>query len=199
VTRRPRSAALLVLALCLLPAAAGADDQRALRDHLHAASVVLGGGSCSGVLAESSDLVFTARHCVRGREAIEVRFVDGTTRQGTVAWTDDVADQAVLVLDAPVDFAPLALARRWPIPGDVLLFEGLPSKPRPQEARLERLDVCPSLPRLTRALFTSVQGTPGDSGAPLVDRAGRVVGLVHGGAQCEIATPVVEMARRLDR
>jgi S1-C subfamily serine protease len=127
-----------------------------------------------------------------------VRFTDGTTRNATVAWTDDVVDQAVLVLDAPVRVPPLQLARRWPIPGDVLLFEGNPASPRPQEARLDRLDTCPSLPRLQRALFTTVRGTPGDSGAPLVDRAGRVIGLVHGGAQCEIATPVMEVARHLD-
>ena len=39
------------------------------------------------------------------------------------------------------------------------------------------------------ALFTSIDGIPGDSGAPIVDAGARVVGLVHGGAQCHIATP----------
>mgnify|MGYP000234512575 CR=1 FL=1 len=34
--------------------------------------------------------------------------------------------------------------------------------------RLDRIDVCPSLPHLPDALFTSIQGVPGDSGAPLV-------------------------------
>ena len=38
-------------------------------------------------------------------------------------------------------------------------------------------------------MCTSIDGKPGDSGAPLVDLLGRVVGLVHGGVRCRIATP----------
>jgi hypothetical protein len=45
------------------------------------------------------------------------------------------------------------------------------------------------LPALGGALFTTIDGVPGDSGAPIVDAGARVVGLVHGGAQCHIATP----------
>jgi hypothetical protein len=52
------------------------------------------------------------------------------------------------------------------------------------------------LPALGSALFTTIDGVPGDSGAPIVDSAARVVGLVHGGAQCHIATPS-ETLRRL--
>ncbi len=53
----------------------------------------------------------------------------------------------------------------------------------------ERTGRCPSLPALGGALFTTIDGIPGDSGAAIVDGAIRVVGLVHGGAQCHIATP----------
>jgi len=52
---------------------------------------------------------------------------------------------------------------------------------------------------LPNALFTTVHGVPGDSGAPLVDTAARIVGLVHGGAQCQIATPADTLARLIDR
>jgi len=44
-------------------------------------------------------------------------------------------------------------------------------------------------------LFTTIAGIPGDSGAPLVDSATHVVGLVHGGAQCHIATPSATLQR----
>lgn len=188
----------LVFASLLAPANAEALGRHALRESLHAASALLGGGSCSGVLAEAPDLVFTAQHCLQGRADVDVRFPNGESRTGTVVASDPVADQAVLVLDEPVHVAPLVLARRWPVAGTVLYFEGNPSRPRPQEIVLERLDTCPSLPRLSRALFTSLQGTPGDSGAPLVDAAARVVGLVHGGAQCQIATPSVTLAHLVD-
>src|SRR6185369_860933 len=81
----------------------------------------------------------------------------------------------------------------------VLYFEGNPKRARFQSARLDRIGVCPSLPNLPNALFTSIEGVPGDSGAPLVDSAARVVGLVHGGVNCHIATPADTLLRLVDR
>ena len=176
-------------------ALAATDDVRA---RLHEASVNVGPG-CSGALTEGSDLVVTARHCVTDRRVLEVRFTNGLVRTGFVAATDEAADQAVLLLEDPVPVRPLALARGVPISGSILYFEGNPRTPRFQEARLDHAGLCPSLPRLPNALFTTIDGVPGDSGAPLVDAAGRIVGLVHGGAQCEIATPADTLARLIDR
>src|SRR5262249_8828504 len=94
---------------------------------------------------------------------------------------------------------PLGVVRRIPIVGTVLYFHGNPERPRWQAARLDKIAPCPSLPNLGRALHTSIDGTPGDSGAPLVDLLGQVVGLVHGGARCRIATPGDRLARLVDR
>jgi len=88
--------------------------------------------------------------------------------------------------------------RRRQIPGTVLYFEGNPAEPRFQSARLDRIGHCPSLPDLPDALFTSINGRPGDSGAPLVDGGAEIVGLVHGGARCHIATPAGPLARLVD-
>ncbi len=188
----------LLIAIVLLLARAASAESGDVRQRVHAASVTVGGG-CSGVLADGPDLVVTARHCVVDGGALEVRFTNGVVRTGLVAATDDVADQAVLLLEEPVAITPLALARTIPIPGSILYFEGNPRDPRYQEAQLERVDRCPSLPGLPDALFTTVRGVPGDSGAPLVDAAARIVGLVHGGAQCQIATPADTLARLIDR
>jgi hypothetical protein len=98
-----------------------------------------------------------------------------------------------------VPVTPLGVVRRTPIVGTVLYFHGNPERPRWQAARLDRIAPCPSLPDLSRALHTSIDGTPGDSGAPLVDLLGEVVGLVHGGAKCRIATPGDRLARLIDR
>lgn len=170
-----------------------------LQQRLHAASVTIDGAQCSGVLAEGPDLVFTAAHCVRGASHARLRFSSGTERTGWVVATDQAADQALLILEDPVDIEPLSLVRRRQIPGTILYFEGHLSRTAFQTLRLDRIGRCPSLPNLANALFTSVKGKPGDSGAPLVDRAGRVVGLVHGGARCHIATPAKSLVRLLDR
>lgn len=188
---------LLALVLGTTAVAAAAPDGD-VRRQLHAASVKVGPG-CSGVLTEGNDLVVTARHCVTDHAVLEIRFTNGLVRNGFVAATDTAADQAVLLLEEPVAVQPLTLARGVPIPGSILYFEGNPSTPRFQEARLDHTGRCPSLPRLPNALFTTIGGVPGDSGAPLVDVGGRIVGLVHGGAQCEIATPADTLIRLIER
>ena len=192
-----RYAVTIAAVLCarLALAAPLADD---VHRRLHDASVNVGGG-CSGVLTEGPDLVVTARHCVTGRRVLEIRFSNGLVRTGWVAATDEVADQAVLLLEDPVPVAPLTLIRTAPIDGTILYFEGNPREPRFQEAKLEHSGTCPSLPSLSNALFTTIRGVPGDSGAPLVDSAGHIVGLVHGGAQCAIATPANTLVRLIDR
>ncbi len=178
--------ALLLIAGAVVPALAARPP--AVEQALLAASVLVGTG-CSGVLVDGPDLVLTAEHCVTGSATHKLRFSDGAERTGWVAGVDHAADQALLLLEEPVTLKPLALVRQLPIAGTILYFAGNPSHPRFQEAKLERTGRCPSLPALGGALFTTIDGIPGDSGAAIVDGAIRVVGLVHGGAQCHIATP----------
>jgi len=186
--------ALMLVAFLTGPVgAASSDGPEGLRRALHAASVVLDTG-CSGVVAESDQLILTARHCIKGQK-LNARLSTGASRTAWVVAVNEASDQAVLFLEEPAHVQPLSLVRRAQIPGTVLYFEGNPSRPRFQSARLERIDRCSSLPNLPNALFTGIEGVPGDSGAPLVDSGGRVVGLVHGGARCHIATPADTLVR----
>jgi S1-C subfamily serine protease len=194
------SVALLSLGLLLVVAAPSATPagDLAVRRALHAASVVVETTGCAGAVAESQQIVVTARHCLEGR-TLRVRLSTGAVRTAWLVATNKATDQAVLFLEEPAGVEPLPLVRRPQIPGTVLYFEGNPGQPRFQSARLDRIGHCPSLPDLPDALFTSIAGVPGDSGAPLVDGAARIVGLVHGGARCHIATPADALARLVDR
>lgn len=197
-------ARLVVLAVSVLLAArpAGAQPlggERAVWEALRSASVVVDPPGCGGALAESPQLVVTARHCVKDEGAtLRVRFGPRWTRRAWVVATDERADQVVLLLEDPVPVEPLAIVHRPQIPGTVLYFIGNPTKPRFEEARLEKIGRCPSLPDLPNAIFTTIDGVPGDSGSPVVDGAGRIVGLVHGGARCHILTPANTLARLVD-
>lgn len=187
-------------ALALLATVAGANPlpvPRDVRRAVTAAAVQVLPAQCGGVLVASPRLVATALHCVRpeDRARLRVVFRDGEEHAATFVDADTVADQAVLRLDAPARVAPLDVARRAPIVGTVLYFAGNPGRPNWQDSRLDRIGTCPSLPDLPDALFTSIAGIPGDSGSPLVDGAAQVVGLVHGGAHCHIATPGTRLAR----
>jgi S1-C subfamily serine protease len=191
-----RALLLIVLAAAPLGAATpgGPED---LHHSLHEAGVVLDTG-CSGVVAESQQLIVTALHCIKGGQKLQARLSTGATRTAWVVAVNEASDQAVLFLEEPAHVEPLSIARRAQIPGTVLYFEGNPGRPRFQTARLERIDRCPGLPNLPNALFTGIEGVPGDSGAPLVDGGGRIVGLVHGGVRCHIATPADTLVRLVD-
>jgi S1-C subfamily serine protease len=194
-----RAAVALALAVAAQASANPSPVPRDVRRALERATVVIMPAKCGGVLLESPQVVATALHCVKDGPSQRVRLPDGEERAARVAVTDEAADQAILTLDEPAPMTPLSLARRPPITGTVLYFAGNPDRPRPQDSRLDRIGHCPSLPDLDDALFTSIQGTPGDSGSPLVDGAAQVVGLVHGGARCHIATPASTLGPLLDR
>lgn len=170
----------------------------ALRKAIAAATVLVLPSRCAGALVEMPWLVATAKHCIDDGVRLRVRVGDAEYAALLVE-EDAVADQVLLELDASVPVKPLGVVRRLPIVGTVLYFHGNPERPRWQAARLDKIAPCPSLPALSRALHTSIDGTPGDSGAPLVDLAGQIVGLVHGGARCRIATPGDRLARLVDR
>jgi len=170
----------------------------ALRKTLAAATVLVLPSRCTGAVIETPWLVATAKHCIDDGAKLRVR-VAGIERDAELVDEDAAADQVVLALASEVPVTPLGLVRRLPIVGTVLYFRGNPDRPKWQAARLDRIAPCSNLPKLPRALHTSIDGKPGDSGAPLVDLAGQVVGLVHGGPGCRIATPGDRLARLVDR
>jgi S1-C subfamily serine protease len=196
------AAAIVLVLATAFPAAVGANPpavplvvRRALRE----SSVLVLPSECGGVLTASQALVATALHCIDRDAVLRVRTSAGATLDARVEAVDADADQALLRLERPAGVPPLDLARRPPIDGTVVYFQGNPKRPRPQDARVDHRGRCESLPRLPDALFTSIRGSPGDSGSPLVDGAAQIVGLVHGGARCQIATPATRLARLVDR
>ena len=162
---------------------------------VRAATVEVLPARCAGAVALARDLIVTARHCATHvGDRVSVR--RGEDEEGAdVVAVDEVADQSVLRVGRALPVDPLAIAAHLPIAGTVLFFAGNLRQAKWQSVRVDRIGRCPSLPGLATALFTSLKGAPGDSGAPLVDGIGRIVGLVHGGAQCQIATPSDHLLR----
>ena len=183
--------ALGVLTLAACEGGAPREDTPPDVEDVAAATVTLDAGHCAGVVVEDGRHALTAAHCVQPQETrVDLSFMNGQRLGGTYVHVDRGRDVAVIRLDARAPVRALDVADGLPAPGDPLIFTGRHDRPGDeQEALLERLGRCPSLPEVPAALFTTMRGRPGDSGAPLVDSQMRVVGLVHGGAQCRIATP----------
>jgi S1-C subfamily serine protease len=198
----PLLALLLAAAPALAaPPRAAADPAASLlaqKDRVAEATVTLPERSCAGAVAHDAEHVVTAAHCIPdGATRVRVR-IGRATQRARVEHLDEEADLAWLRLDRPTTLRPLELARSLPARGTRVLFVGRTDRPsKTQVARIERLGRCPSLPGQPQALFTSVQARPGDSGAPLVDEQLRVVGVIHGGADCHIAAPTAPLAKLL--
>jgi S1-C subfamily serine protease len=198
----PNSLSSLVLGgVFLLSSASLAEAKRAtqqpsLRDRVLKASVILPERMCTGSVVRSEHEVLTAAHCVtEGVSSVTVRLPSGSEREASIVHLDRDADLALLHLSEPTGVKPLPVADQLPRRGSSLLFVGRTDrKTRTQQAKVERLGRCPSLPELPNALFTTLDARPGDSGAPLVDAKGRVAAIVHGGARCEIAVPTAAIA-----
>lgn len=169
------------------------------QDRLHQATVTVA-DRCAGVLVADRALVLTAAHCLRQHEpSLQVAFLDGSTQTAQVAAVDQGGDVALLELPLPSPFEGLSIASALPDPGTKGFFAGRFDRGATvQDIEILRRAPCPSLPEVPEALFTSLRGTPGDSGAPVVDERFWVIGLVHGGAQCSVAAPTHQVPRMIE-
>jgi S1-C subfamily serine protease len=173
------------------PAASARARLLSFKARVAQATVTLPDRSCAGVVAGDTEHVVTAAHCVpEGAERVRVRFSRAGSQRAAIRHIDRDADLALLRLDPPAPVEPLEIAEDLPRQFSPVLFVGRTDRwSRTQVAQIERLGRCPSLPGQPKALFTTVQARPGDSGAPLVDSEARVVGIIHGGSACHIAAP----------
>ena len=136
------------------------------------------------MIVNKNGAILTALHVVDGADSIEVSFVDGTKSPAAVSSTDPDNDIAVLVPQrGPEVIVPAVLGGAGQV-GDEA-YRGRPP------ARLRRLALRPasspaSTARSRRRTARRFSGliqfdaavNPGNSGGPLLDRGGQVIGIV---------------------
>jgi len=156
------------------------------------ATITLVPPTCAGVVVGDASHAITAAHCIGSERTLEIALSDGRRRRANVERLDREHDVALLRLQEPVPVTPLQVASRLPRIGEALYFGGRRDrKGSAQVFAVLQLGRCPSLPQVENAVFTNLRARKGDSGAPLVNKSLEVVALVHGGARCNIATPIV--------
>jgi S1-C subfamily serine protease len=140
-------------------------------------------GLGSGVIINAQGAVLTALHVVDGATQIRVGFADGTASRAQVRASQPENDVAVLTVDRlPEVVVPAVLAGPPPV-GDTVFAVGNP-------LGLERSLTAGVVSANDRAIGTERGSTlagliqfdaavnPGNSGGPLLNRAGQVVGVV---------------------
>lgn len=143
-------------------------------------------GIGTGVIINEDGSILTSLHVVAGAEQIKVSFADGTSTEAIIAAEQPENDIAVLQLaQLPSQFLPATLAGIPPVGEEVFavgnplglvgsmssgVVSGLDRSFQPQESEFE----------LTGMIQFDAAVNPGNSGGPLLNRAGQVVGIVTG-------------------
>jgi serine protease Do len=147
---------------------------------IHAAYAFVHGGS--GV-AVAPDLVLTNHHVIEGERDLEVRFMDGSSSPADLLGTDPVGDIALLRLRTATAPATVLLAAAADlVPGIPVWALGNPFSLGDKDDRPTLSRGVLSTGRLVRGDYTDAVQTdapvnPGNSGGPLFDAAGRLLGI----------------------
>jgi S1-C subfamily serine protease len=139
----------------------------------------------AGVVVNADGSVLTALHVVAGGNPITVRFADGTTTTAKISRSQKDKDIAVLAVDRlPEVVVPAVLGGGVQI-GDAVFPVGNPlglneSLSAGVVSALGRTVRTESGPTLKGLIQFDAAVNPGNSGGPLLDRHGSVVGVVTG-------------------
>jgi putative serine protease PepD len=138
----------------------------------------------SGFVYDDEGHVITNQHVVAGATEVTVKLSDGSTYDGTVVGTDPSTDLAVVKVDAPAAaLEPLELADSDELEvGDGVVAIGSPfglaqTVTTGIVSALHRQITAPNDFSINDAIQTDAAINHGNSGGPLLDLEGRVVGV----------------------
>lgn len=142
-------------------------------------SVARRGGSGSGVVIRRDGIILTNAHVVGGASSVTVELADGRTLTGRVLGRDPTVDVAVVqipVTDAPA--APLGDSDRLQV-GQSAIAIGNPLglERTVTEGIISAVNRTPRGFTLDALIQTDAAISPGNSGGPLLDSRGAVIGI----------------------
>lgn len=154
----------------------------------------------SGVLI-AKDILVTNRHVVQGARSLEVS-APGGTKIPVASWEVSTSDDlAILRLGASANLGgELTLATHAAVPGDLVAALGYPLGGPLKAGSGRVVDLGDGLGD-SQMIRASMDVLPGNSGGPLIDTSGEVVGLIRAIDLVEgwaLAIPVARVARAVE-
>lgn len=138
----------------------------------------------SGFVYDRNGTIVTNQHVVDGASSVSIRFWNGRTYEAEIVGTDPSTDLAVLDVDAPDSLlVPLALGNSGALAvGDAVAAIGSPfglegTLTTGVVSALHRQMTAPNDFTITDSIQTDAAINHGNSGGPLLDARGRVVGV----------------------
>ena len=155
-------------------------------------------GQGSGFLYNTSNMLLTNWHVVEGETDIEVQFYDGTRRSASIVGSDAYSDVALLmVAKSPPEARPLQLGNSSDLfVGQQVVAIGNPlgltgSLSSGYISQVNKLIDIIDVPIIIPVIQIDLTLAPGNSGGPLLDMEGNVVGITNAGTsyQFNFAVP----------
>lgn len=149
-------------------------------------------GQGSGFFVRDRHIVTNA-HVVSDTNEVQARFSEGEWRAASIVGADPSSDLAVITIEQPPDYTtPLSLREEQPPVGTEVVAIGTPfgfegSLTSGLVSGVDRLIPAPNDYTIPDAIQTSAPVNPGNSGGPLMDLDGRVVGVVTAGGGDNLA------------
>lgn len=141
-------------------------------------------GQGSGFVFDAEGHIVTNQHVVEGAETVSIRFWDGSTHDATVVGSDPSTDLAVVKVDAPASMLePLELGDSDQLSvGEGVVALGSPfglegTVTSGIVSALNREMTSPNNFTISNSIQTDAAINHGNSGGPLVNAAGQVVGV----------------------
>ncbi len=138
----------------------------------------------SGFIFDEAGHIVTNQHVVEGASSITVRFWDGSTRRARLVGTDPSTDLAVIDVNTPASFlAPLRLGDSSGVDvGEGVIALGSPfglegTVTSGIVSALHRQMTAPNNFTINDSIQTDAAINHGNSGGPLLDQQGRVIGV----------------------
>jgi S1-C subfamily serine protease len=158
----------------------------------------------SGFVVSNNGLIVTTAHAVQGipPDELSIGLPDGTFVPATIVKTDAQKDLALLGGKASAILTPLDLSPATPKIGEPVtaLFIGLNSALRLQIGKVVGLDEDIAIANLgssTNRIAVTLPVEPGSSGTPVVDKEGRLLGLVQASVSDHETTFLIPAAEAL--
>ena len=135
-------------------------------------------GSGTGFIVNSDGLVVTNRHVMQGVDRANLRLVSGTSYAAQVVGEHDTLDLAYLLIDSGTQFMPIAVGDSDNVRvGESVIVIGFPIADRLGSEPTVSQGIV-SARRTGGLIQTDAPVNPGNSGGPMLDQFGNVVGVV---------------------
>ncbi len=169
-----------LLAACICASVAHADVPP--EPQAESTVVVLTAGGQGSAFYIGNDIFTTAAHVVESEGTVELELSDGRKLLATVVFVNHVVDLAFVKVGRAVDIEAAKLTCRAAVLGEEVMLRGAPRGLRFVSTWGKIAGEGRKVAQWQAVVPVAIVAAPGNSGGPIFDQQGKVIGVLVGGA-----------------